>query len=89
MQQSQTQLLLTWLKDVIPVFFEPMHDRIQEFINKERLGQKQFGYLGQMVFDDLLEHLEPEYQPPQIEPHLVDWEAIGQFLVQKLGLKLW
>ena len=43
---------------------------------------------GYPVFDDLLEHQEAEYQPPQIETELIDWEAIGRFLVQKLGLKL-
>lgn len=85
----ETQLIINWLKDITGLFFEPICDRVQNLIENERLDEECLNYIGEAVFDDLIEHLEPNYQPPEIYREQVSWGTIGCFLVKRLNLKLW
>lgn len=86
---AETQLVINWLKDIIPLFFEPLRDRGDDLINRLYLESSSLNYIGMRLFEDLTNYLDCPYQPPEIEIEIVRWETVGRFLVERLSLKLW
>lgn len=86
---AETQLVINWLKDIIPLFFEPLRDRGDDLINRLYLESSSLNYIGMRLFEDLTDYLDCPYQPPEIEIEIVRWETVGRFLVERLSLKLW
>lgn len=85
---TETQLVINWLKDIIPLFFEPLRNRGDDLINRLYLESSSLNYIGMRLFEDLTDYLDCPYQPPEIEIEIVKWETVGRFLVENLGLDL-